>query len=230
MKLLELDQPGANNRVSEFKYWPHQFIRLVLLLGLVCTLVACSGLLRPNLDTELPELRPGNYQLDPRHSRLLFKVDHLGLSQFIGRFNQVDARLQFDPEQLEQTRLDARVETGSIDVNDPDFELTLSGSDWLDVEQFPAAVFQSETVQASGDNQLTMEGQLTLLGVRRPITLEVTFNGGGYNWLTSSYTLGFKASGRFLRSDFGLDSFIPAIGDEIELEIHGEFLQVEADQ
>ena len=71
-----------------------------------------------------------------------------------------------------------------------------------------------------------MTGDLTLRGVTAPVTLDVTFNGGGSNILTGAYTLGFEAEGTLLRSTFGLGSFAPAIGDEVTLEIHAEFAQV----
>jgi polyisoprenoid-binding protein YceI len=68
------------------------------------------------------------------------------------------------------------------------------------------------------------EGDLTLKGVTAPVQLEINFNGGGRNFLTRSYTMGFSAGGKFMRSDFGLDRFTSfGVGDEIELEIHVEF-------
>ena len=60
---------------------------------------------------------------------------------------------------------------------------------------------------------------------RAPVTLDVTFNGGGSNLLTGAYTLGFEARGSVLRSNFGLGAYAPAVGDEVVLEIHAEFLR-----
>jgi polyisoprenoid-binding protein YceI len=71
----------------------------------------------------------------------------------------------------------------------------------------------------------TVAGELTLRGVTRPITLDVIFNGGADNLLTGRYTLGFAATGTIRRSEFGITNLVPAIGDEVTLEIHAEFLR-----
>lgn len=199
----------------------------------LCTLLflsACTSLITPDVEKELPKLDGGDYKIDPAHSRVIFKIGHLGLSQYVGRFNSFDARLTFDPKQPEKTQLQATVDTVSIDVADDDFEESLSGSSWLDSEDFPQAYFQSESIKLTGNDsedrqQAEFCGALTLINVTKSLCFDVTFNGGAFNMLTASYTLGFKAQAHFNRSDFGMDSYIPAVSDEVELEIHAEFLK-----
>jgi polyisoprenoid-binding protein YceI len=94
------------------------------------------------------------------------------------------------------------------------------------VAVFPQAVFRTTRyVESIDDDSFIFEGDLTLLGTTAPVNLEVNFHGGGRNFLTRSYTVGFSGSATFNRSDFGLDRFTSfGVGDEIELEIHVEFM------
>ena len=114
----------------------------------------------------------------------------------------------------------------SIDVNLPEFEEELRGDNWLDAETYPQAVFRTtEFVEYIDDSSFIFAGDLTFHGVTAPVNLEVNFHGGGRNFLTRSYTLGFSASATFLRSEFGVDRFTSfGVGDEIELEIHVVFM------
>lgn len=186
-------------------------------------LSACAQLITPDVSTEAGALRAGAYRLDPDHATLLFKLDHLGFSTYVGRFNEFDASLDFDESDPKAARLEARVATASIDVGNPDFEETLRGAAWFDTETFPEARFVSTSIEITGENAGRVTGDFTLMGETRPVTLDVTFNGGARNLLTRRYTLGFAASGAFSRSAFGLDNFAPAVGDVVTLEIHAEF-------
>lgn len=192
---------------------------------LVLSLSGCVAMVRPNFETKVVNLRPGNYALDPDHTFVLFRVDHLGLSQVIGRFNEVEATLQFDPDNLEAMRLDGRISTASIDIGNPSFESDLRGGGWLDSEAHPDATFVTESVSVDGEDNLTIEGEFTLRGIAQPLTLEAKFNGGADNILTGKYTLGFTAFGSVSRKAFGIDSFSALVGDTISIEIQAEFQQ-----
>ncbi len=198
---------------------------------LVCSafLVSCDRLLTPDFNTDITELRGGAYVLDPDHATLLWKINHLGFSTFIGRFNDFDATLDFDPENVEAAALEVVINTAGLDINNEEFAEELRGDDWFNVEQFPQAVFRTTSfVEAVDDDTFIFAGDLTLLGVTAPLNLEVNFHGGGRNFLTRSYTLGFSGSTKFLRSDYGLDRYTSfGVGDEIELEIHVEFMAVD---
>ena len=184
---------------------------------------AC-GYLMPRAETTPPaELAAGAYRLDPEHAALLFKVDHLGFSQLVGRFNRFDASLEFDPANPGASRLAVEVDAASIDFGLLLFEEDLRGPDWFDVARYPQARFESRTIEVTGANTGRVTGDLTLHGMTRPVTLDVTFNGGGESLLTGRYTLGFAAAGTISRSAFGLGAYAPAVGDEVVLEIHAEF-------
>jgi len=195
-------------------------IALALLL-----LSACTSLVRPNFTEELVELRGGQYQLDKMHSYLNFKVDHLGLSKIVGRFNDIDATLDFDPNNPEAMKLSGVIAANSIDLNNTDLESTLQEGSWFNSEQFPQIIFDSKNVSQVRDNEFEIEGMLTMRGVTLPIIVVTTFNGGADNLITRKYTIGFSATAALKRSDFGMDTFSAFAGDNIEIELHGEFLR-----
>jgi polyisoprenoid-binding protein YceI len=189
-------------------------------------LSACGYLLPRAAPLAPAELPAGAYRIDPEHASLLFKLDHLGFSQLVGRFDRFDASLDFDPEQPEAARLTVVIDVASIDLNLPQFEQDLRGPDWFDVAQFPQARFVSRKIEIAGATSGRVAGELTLHGVSAPVTLEVTFNGAGDSLITGRYTLGFAATGTLKRSEFGLGAYAPAVGDEVTLEIHAEFQRV----
>jgi polyisoprenoid-binding protein YceI len=200
--------------------------RLLLLAPLA---LAGCGYLLPRAATVAPQALPaGSYRLDPEHASLLFKLDHLGFSQLVGRFDRFDASLEFDPAQPQAARLVVLVETASIDLDLPAFEQELRGPQWFDAARFPQARFESRAIELTGPDTGRVEGLLTLHGESAPVVLEVTFNGAGDSLLTGRYTLGFAASGTLSRSDFGLGAYAPAVGDAVVLEIHAEFQRVDA--
>ena len=147
----------------------------------------------------------------------------MGFSKFVGRFNNFDANLVWDPEAVEKSSLEATVEMSSVDINNEKFERALKGKFWFNSETYPQAYFKTTSAILIDAQNINFTGELTFLGVTAPIELNVSVNGAANNLLTRKYTLGFSAKTVFSRSVFGLDNYIPAVGDDIELEIHAEF-------
>lgn len=196
---------------------------LITIIVLTVLVSGCGYLLQPNVKQGMINLEAGSYQLDPLHTTVLFKVDHLGLSKFVGRFNRVEASLDYDPHNPAAAKLSAVIDIASIDVNNADFSETLRSASWFNAERYPQAGFVTTSVELVDGNRARFLGDLTLLGVTAPIVLDIHFNGGADNMLSGRYTLGFSATSKFKRSVFGMDQYIPAIGDDVELEIHAEF-------
>lgn len=187
-------------------------------------LVSCDRLLTPDFETDIAELSTGQYTLDPDHATLLWKINHLGFSTFIGRFNEFDASLDFDPENIGNSKLEVIINTPSLDINNAEFAEELRGPNWFNSEEFPQAVYRTTSLLESNENSFVFQGELTLLGVTAPVPLNVEFHGGGRNFLTRANTIGFSANTTFQRSAFGLDRFTSfGVGDDIELEVHVEF-------
>jgi polyisoprenoid-binding protein YceI len=200
--------------------------RFSIIIAASVLLLSCDRILTPDQTTEVTEVRAGQYVLDPDHASLTWKLNHLGFSTFVGKFNEFDASLDFDPEDIENASLEVVINTASLDVNIAEFEEELRGDNWFDVATYPQAIFRTTSfVESIDDDTFVYEGDLTLLGETAPVSLEINFHGGGRNFLTRSYTVGFSGSASFLRSDYGLDRFTSfGVGDEIELEIHVEFM------
>jgi len=118
----------------------------VWVLAALVVLSGCTSMIRPNFTPEVTKLREGQYQLDPAHSFLLFQIEHLGLSKIAGRFNQLQATMDFDPQNPLQLKLDGIVSADSVDLNNSELENMLQEGSWFDSDQFPQIVFNSGTV------------------------------------------------------------------------------------
>jgi len=201
-------------------------IKLIARTCLICTLLVLSGcvsLLTPTVATEVDALRAGHYSLDKSHATMLFKVEHFGLSEYVGRFNQFDASLDFDPENIAQTKLEALIDIDSLDINDPGLKKQILSAKWFDQENHPQAKLSSVSLRQLDESNFELIADLQWRGINKPIAMQVKFNGGANNLLTRKYTLGFYASGSFLRSDYGVKTYLPIVGDEIKIEVFAEF-------
>ena len=198
-------------------------IRLIFILGIATLMTGCVSWLAPKVESEIVKLRPGQYSLDKSHTTVLFKIQHLELSTYVGRFNTFDASLDFDPLNPEAMNLEASIDIDSLDINDPGLKDDLMGRTWFHQKSYPQAKFTTVNVEPLGNNKFTFTGNLDWRGVVKPISLVVIFHGGANNILTQKYTLGFSATGSFLRSDFGMDAYIPIVGDQINIEVFSEF-------
>ena len=197
--------------------------RFLVCLVLLFFVSACASIIRPNYTQELVKLRSGNYKLDKDHAYVNFKIGHLGLSTIVGRFNTVAASLEFDPVNIEAMKISGVIDAASIDVNNEDLEDTLRGGYWFDTERYPQVTFDSAGVVLGPEGDLQVSGELTVLGITKPITLIGRFNGGADNLLTRKYTLGFTGAATISRAEFGMDAFEGIIADNVDIEIHAEF-------
>ena len=182
----------------------------------------------------------GTYHLDPLESHLLFRVSHLGFSTSMAIFKRFDATLQFDPAKPDAMMLDATVDATSVETNyqDPkqDFNAIIAGADLLDAKDYPAMTFHSTKIALTGSYSADVTGDLTLHGVTRPVTINVTFNGGyAPNEMDpSGARVGFSATGSLKRSDFGIVMGLPdpgktfGIGDKVDFIIETELLNPDA--
>lgn len=196
---------------------------IAMSLLLVIALASCGYLIQPKIKTTMVQLEKGSYQIDPSHTTILFKINHLGLSTFVGRFNKFDAQLEFDPANISAAKLSAVIDMASIDVNNPELEETLRSSSWFDTGRYPQATFKTTSVKLIDASTAEFTGDLHFHGVTAPLKLLIKFNGGGNNMLTASYTLGFSAYTNFSRSVYAMDYLIPAVSDRVDIEVYTEF-------
>jgi len=219
-------------------------MRQLLTTCVLVALVACSppdpattdespasGSMTPAA-TDVPA---GVYRLDRAHASLIFRVSHLGFSDYTARFKRFDAELEFDPAQLDASRVSATVDARSIETDYPDpaaldFNAVLQNETWLDTAQYPQIEFRSNSVELTGPNAMRVDGELTLRGITRPLTLRATFNGGyAGHPMDPNARIGFSAQGSLKRSEFGMAFGIPSaehplgVGDEVEVLLELEF-------
>lgn len=174
-------------------------------------------------------LAAGTWAVDPNHSGVHFKVRHIGLSNVRGRFNRYDATLTVG-ETLADTRVEATIEMSSVDTNQPDRDAHLLGTDFFSAEQHPAMTFRSTGVRAAGEGEYQLDGELTLNGITRPVTLDVEFHGVETFSLDGSTHAGFSATTTVNRDDFGVDFNTPlgmdkfALGKKIAVEFELQFV------
>jgi polyisoprenoid-binding protein YceI len=182
--------------------------------------------------TPVAEMPAGIYKNDPSHTSLTFKVSHAGLSHYTARFTSVEADLNFDPADVTKSSLSVTVDPASIRTDYPyadkkDFDKELgTGADWFNAGEYPNVTFTSTAIEKTGDTTGKVTGDLTLLGVTKPVTLDITFNGAYKSKPFANVpALGFSATGVMKRSDWGLDTYVPMIGDEVTLLIETELEQ-----
>ena len=189
------------------------------------------------------DIPAGTYTLDRSHASLIFRVNHLGFSNYTARFKRFDARLQFDPQNLAASKVVASVDVDSLETDFPDparldFNAELKGEAWLDVAKFPRMEFESRQIDVTGVNTVRIHGDLTLHGVTRPIVLAATFNGGyAGHPMDPNARIGFSAQATLKRSEFGITYGIPAPGttmgvsDEVDCRhrsrVHGSAFAAE---
>jgi len=163
-----------------------------------------------------------DYKIDPSHTHVLFMVNHLGFSNMIGVFAETAGTVAFDPAHVDASKLNVVIKTASLQTQFGPRDSDLKGADWFNVAEFPEMTFAGKTFTKKDDKSGTVTGDLTLLGVTKPVTLEVTFNKAGVSPVSKADTVGFSARGAFNRTDFGLKTFVPYIGDKVDLVIETE--------
>lgn len=165
----------------------------------------------------------GDYALDPRHASLLVKVPHMGgFSKFIIRFEKLAGGFAYDPANWGATQATITVDAASLRTNVPGFDKTLTGSSYLDAGKHPTIIFVARKVEGEPPRGV-VHGDLTFLGVTRPVDLDVVFNGVGPGLLGVGTRLGFSGTARIKRSEFGLTTMSSVAGDDLELMFEVEF-------
>lgn len=167
--------------------------------------------------------KAGTYKLDPAHGKITWSLSHLGFSTYTGQFSGVNATLVIDPKDVSKTTLTATVDISSIGTLNPTLDTELKGDKFFNDAKYPTATFVSTQVLKTGAHTADVMGNLTLLGVTKPEELKVTFNQGGTNPIEKVYELGFDGKAEIKRSAFGLSAYVPYVGDEVTLQIEGEF-------
>jgi polyisoprenoid-binding protein YceI len=177
----------------------------------------------PARAADLSKAEAGHYVLDKSHAKVLFSINHLGFSTYYGFFPNLSGTLDLDPAAPTKSALSVTINVAGLVTTDPKLDTKLKSDTFFDTAKFPKATFKSTAIEVTGEGRGKLTGDLTLHGVTKPVTLDVTFNGAGSPPMTQIYVVGFDAVGTLKRSDFGIKNFVPLVGDDVTLRIGCEF-------
>ena len=170
----------------------------------------------------------GSYTLDPAHTYLHFSVSHLGFSTLYGRFDKTSGKFSLDLK-AKIAAAEVKIDATSISTGMQKRDEHLLSPDFFNAVEYPVITFKSTTVKFNGEVPASIKGDLTLLGVTRPVSLNVTAFKCGVNPINQKKLCGLDATGKIKRSDFGMKYALPNIGDDIKLIISAEGYQAQED-
>ena len=214
--------------------------KLLLALSISLAVAACSKPAEAPADaaapaaTEAPAAAPaepaveaikgqsGTYTLDPTHTDVLVEWTHFGFSKPSAHFGITEGKLVYDADDASKSSVEVTIPVTAIDTFVPKLDEHLKSADFFDAGKFPTATFKSTSVAAAGTNKLTVTGDLTVKGITKPVTLDVTLNGAGEHPMAKKQAIGFSATGTIKRTDFGVGAYAPNVSDEVQLRITTE--------
>ena len=202
---------------------------LLAVLGLLCLDAARAA--DDQAGTRVPvapsadptQVRPGAYVLDPDHGKITWSVSHLGYSTYYGQLTGLTGTLVLDPKAPEKSRLDVSVPLGGVITGSARLNEHLAAPDFFDTAKFPNATFTATAVEPTSPTTARITGDLNLRGAVRPLAIDATFNQAGIHPVDQRYTVGFDGRAVIKRSEFGINAYLPHLGDEVTLRIEGEF-------
>jgi polyisoprenoid-binding protein YceI len=171
----------------------------------------------------------GTWKFDPMHTQVEFSAKHLGMMTVRGHFAEVEANGDIDVEHPENSKVEATIKTASIRTHNEQRDRDLLSSNFLEGDKYPTMTFKSTKIEPAGTDRYTVNGDLTIKGVTKPITLDAV-KYGEFNDPNMGHRIGYAAEGRVNRKDFGMSfsmmldgKFI--VSDEIQINIEGELVE-----
>ena len=166
----------------------------------------------------VPAFAADNYSIDPNHTFPLFEVNHLGYSVQHGRFNKTSGKISLDMA-AKKGSVDLTIETTSLDMGFPLWDEHISAEGFLNTAKFPTMTFKSIKLVFKDDKVVAAEGDFTMLGVTKPLTVSVNDFKCGDHPMLKKPMCGANISGTIKRSEFGMSKYVPAISDEIKINV-----------
>jgi polyisoprenoid-binding protein YceI len=197
--------------------------RLFVAALFYAAVLSSSAFAQAAADITPAKVQEGAYAVEPQHTRVLFAVSHMGFTTWYGEFTHVSGTLNLTPQAVGNSTLEIHIPVNTVSTTSAKLDGELKSPQWLDAEKFPEIVFKAKQVERTGEDSAKVTGDVTLHGVTKPVTLDVKFNGAGTNPLDKKYTAGFEVSGTIKRSDFGVNTYVPLIGDDVKIIISAGF-------
>ncbi|MBS1131155.1 MAG: YceI [Proteobacteria bacterium] len=161
---------------------------------------------------------PQTFTLDGTHSFPRFSYSHFGYSTQLSRFDKTTGTVILD-KAAKSAKVDIVIDTKSVDTGYPTFNEHIQGEDFLDTAKYPTATFKSTKVVFEGDKPTSVEGNLTLKGVTKPVTLKVTSFQAMPHPMMKKDAIGANATVTVKRTDFNMGKFAPYVGDDVTIDI-----------
>jgi polyisoprenoid-binding protein YceI len=161
------------------------------------------------------------YKLDPVHTCVWFKIKHLKIANFYGRFNEIAGEFKLSDDDPRACSIEVRVPTASIDSNHPERDKHLKSADFFEVEKYPEIRFTSRSFKKLDKDNWEVVGELSLHGVTKPLTIKLQRTGAGKDpW--NNYRTGLETTFIIQRSAFGITTMLGALGDDVQLTVSME--------
>lgn len=167
----------------------------------------------------------GEYETDEAHRYISFSYRHQGLSRPQLRWGDWNARLNWDAEEPANSSVSVVIDATSIDSGVEVFNGHIQDERFFDAANHPEITFVSTSVDQTSEDEGEITGDLTIKGVTKPVTLNVNYNSALHDERGGRYKIGFSATASVKRSDFGMDTYVPFVGDDVEIVIEAEFVK-----
>jgi polyisoprenoid-binding protein YceI len=164
-----------------------------------------------------------NFKIDPVHATVIYRVQHLGVSNAYGRFNEPTGMVVLDKDDASRSSFTFEVQVNKIDTANPKRDQDLKGPDFFNVSQFPTVTFKSTAVKSSGDNKFEVTGDLNLHGATKSITLNIDKTGEADTRM--GHRTGWQTEVDLKRTDYGMKAMQGMIGDDVHLIISFEAIK-----
>ena len=161
---------------------------------------------------------PKTYVIDNNHTFPRFSYSHFGYSTQESRFNHTSGKVMFDPE-AKTGSVDVVIDMTSVDTGSTVFNEHIQGEDFLDTAKYPSATFRSTRVRFDGDKPASIEGDLTIKGVTKPVTLNVLAFQAMPHPMQKKDAIGADSVTTIKRSEFNAGKFAPYVGDDVTIRI-----------
>ncbi len=161
---------------------------------------------------------PETYALDPSHTFPRFSYNHMGFSTQLSRFDKTSGKVVFD-KAAKTGSVDIVIDMKSVNTGFPLFNEHIQGADFLDTANHPTSSFKSTKVNFKGDKPSTIDGQLTIKGVTRPVTLTVTSFQAMPHPMLKKDAIGANATTTIKRSEFNAGKYAPGVSDEVRIDV-----------
>ncbi len=193
-----------------------------VLMGTFTSAISASA----SVSSDPRQAPTGVYELDPRHAQIQFAITHFGISDFFGRFEKASGTLNFNAMDPARSSVNITIDTSSLSTQNSALSQELATPSIFDSARSPGATFKSTAVTRTGPNKGRITGDLTIKGITKPVTLDVTYNGSTVSPLAAKTTLiGFHATATIRRSDYNMTGVIwsSMVSDEVKLDIEAPF-------